>query len=434
MERLLVSLSASELQVKQRVAVNTDAGWFIGTVKLVKTKYATVLFDDGDTAEVLKVGGASDFRILPKDTPKSKRAYKLNEVRAMLEQKKVKESPVKALPELDDSLDDKHTVREEQRAPTPLPPVPRMRVIGQRPVEAAPVSDTKHEHKPLPDELTNHDPVEQLRIVYETQIRGSTNTSEVRRFMLDLWTALNKQKFDGHLRPIKKFLVIPPQGRQGLRAFWHSRYRILVFTTLVLKAKWDKFHEVFLHEMCHQAVTDVDHGGKAVAVGEDGGHGPVWQKWMIKVGLEPKRYDDSTFGEYMTEEERKLFDEHADNAMSVAALSIVRKKEHYDAMKSQRLIPVKNAQVGSFVTLSDGSTEEAAEGVVTYVRKDSRGVNLYTVKLYNDELKNKDWTLSEDDDKSPLFFIRDPKLKYRATARRWAEEARRIARKEGRMR
>jgi predicted SprT family Zn-dependent metalloprotease len=427
-----ISLAANELKVKQRVAVNTEAGWFIGTVKLVKTKYATVKFDDGDIAEVPKLGTANDFRVLPSDTPVSKKAYKANEIRAMLQNTAKKESvKVKnAVPAPDNALDDKHSRNVVEPQAPKLPPVPKMRVIGQRPIEQAPNSNTQHETKPPVEHMTNDDPVEQLRIVYEGQIRASTNVSAIRRFMLDLWNVFNKTKFDNKLRPVKKFLIIPAQGRMGLRAFWHSKYRILVFTNLVMKANWDKFREIFLHELCHQAVTDVEYGGKPHGLGPEGGHGPDWQAWMRKVGLEPNRYDNSTFSEYMTEEEKALFEENADNAMSTYALNVVRKKDHYDRFKEAKLVRVKNAQVGSFITLSDGTTEEPAEGVVVAVK----GNGEYGLIMYTDELRGKEWLVDENDPERPLYFIRDPKIKYRALARRMAEAARREARKHGLMR
>lgn len=443
MNRVLVSLAASELQVKQRVAVNTEAGWFLGTVKVVKTKYATVLFDDGDTAEVPKVGGASDFRILPQDIPKSKKAFKATEIRAMLQNtaKKIaivpkpkKHNATDSHKGSDTDLDDKHSrkIEEPQVAPLPprpAPPVPRMRVIGQSPT--APDASVTHDNeRPRTYDVPNETQTEQLRIVYETQIRASTNQATIRRFMLDLWKAANKESFGGKLRPVKKFLVIPATGRFGIRAFWHSKYRILVFTNLVLKSSWEKFREIFLHELCHQAVTDVEYGGKPHALGELAGHGPDWQAWMRRVGLEPKQYDDSTFSEYMTEEDKRLFEENADHAMSEYALNVVRKKDHYDGFKAQKLHKVKNAQVGSFITLSDGTTEEPAEGVVVSVK----GNGEYGIILYTDELRGKEWLVDENDPERPLFFIRDPKVKYRALARRMAEAARREARKHGLMR
>lgn len=452
MNRVLVSLAANELKVKQRVAVNTEAGWFIGTVKLVKTKYATVLFDDGDTAEVVKTGGAKDFKILPQDTPKSKRAYKATEIRALLQNSSVP-SPIpqpKKYNKTDShkgsstDLDDKHSRKIQEPEITPLPPrpqpqVPRMRVIGQPSPKAPDTSITHDVESPRTHDVPNESRIEQLRVVYETQIRASTNTAATRRFLLDLWTVFNKEKFGGKLRPIKKFLVIPAQGRFGIRAFWHPKYRILVFTNLVLKANWDKFSEIFGHEMCHQAVTDVDHGGIPKPQANQG-HGPEWQAWMHRIGLEPKQYDHSGFSEYMTEEDKKLFGEHAEqvnvgdevktNEMSNYALAIVRKKDHYDGFKAARLHPVKNAQVGSFVTLSDGSTEEAPEGVIDVVK----GNGEYRITLYTEELRGVQWTVSEHDKERPLFYIRDPKIKYRARARRMAEEARREARRNGLMR
>ena len=405
MTSAFISLSA-DLQIKQRVAVNTEAGWFLGTVKITKIKYVTVKFDDGDTAEVSKTIDRSEVRVLPESTPKSKKSYTTAQLKALMDSLKVSDEPVAA-------------------------PIvkPKPRQIG---VTAPPTSSTQHAVKEEPDVSHVTDAVEALGIVYEAQIRNSTNAAIERRFMLDLWTALNKKSFNGQLRPVKKLMVIPSK-RQGLRAFWHPRYRIIVFGDLVFKANWAKFHEVFLHEMCHQAVTDVDHSGVAKALPE-GGHGPEWQAWMRKVGLEPKRYDDSTFSEYMTDDEKELFDRHAESAMSEQALSVIRKQNHYEEIAKQKLPRVKNGVVGALVVCSDGTTEEPFEAVITHVRKDSLGTTEYTCKVFISEFLGKTLIVAEDDDTMPLHFMKEPRLKYRATARRLAEEARKAARKEGRVR
>lgn len=429
---ILVSLSASVLGEKDRVAVLTDAGWFVGTITAVKKKYASVQFDDGDTAEVLKDASAREVKVLPPGTKKIKKALLLKDIKVLLAPK-VKAEVKAEKPAVRKAFEDE-VIQEPVVKPLPVRPAaprPTMRQIG---VTAPPTSNTKHEEKEQPAVDHPTDPVEQMRIVYETKIRNSSDQAAIRRFMLDLWTALNKQKFDGRLRPIKKFLVIPPKGRMGLRAFWHPYYRLIVFTTLVFKSRWDKFHEIYLHEMCHQAVTDLDYNGKAVALAE-GGHGPEWQAWMHKVGLEPKRYDDSTFKEYMTEEERELFEKNASHEMSEEALSIVRKQEHYKAFKAQRLPPVKDGQVGAYVVFSTGISEEPLEAVITDYR-DVAGHREYTVTVYINELRTKDhvYIVRENDTNNPLHFMREPRLKYKAIARKLAEEARRIGRRSGKAR
>lgn len=430
---ILVSLSASELKTKDRVAVKTDDGWFIGTVVLTKVKYATVKFDDGDTAEVLKSPSSSEVKLLPA-VPKNKRALKLKEVNELIASAKEPEAAKvrKEVPKAKVMKPRHEDERIEHKAPLPpKAPVPVLRQIG---VTAPATSDTKHEPKPVADVSHATTPVEQLGIVYESEMRGHKEAGKLRRFMLDLWTALNREKFDGKLRPVKKLMVIPASGRHGMRAFWHPYYRLIVFTDLVFKSRWDKFHEIFLHEMCHQAVTDLHHNGKPMVM-EEGGHGPEWQAWMRKVGLEPKRYDDSTFSEYMTEEDRALFEEKADHAMSEAALSIVRKKEHYDSIKAARLPLVKNGPIGAFVTFSYGMIDTALEGVITDF--ENRGGNLeYTVHVYNSELQAKDhvFIVRENDPNLPLHFMKEPKMKYRAVARKLAESARALGRKMGKSR
>jgi predicted SprT family Zn-dependent metalloprotease len=59
-----------------------------------------------------------------------------------------------------------------------------------------------------------------------------------------------------------------------------SRRTIAMAPRYILLKKEKEFNATFLHEMCHQAVGEIDklpfHR-----------HGPVWVKWMRKVGLPP---------------------------------------------------------------------------------------------------------------------------------------------------
>ncbi len=120
------------------------------------------------------------------------------------------------------------------------------------------------------------------------------------QFLTELWEHFNQTKFGGRLskprlevsdRPTVKV----PKGTRGAyqagRAFGPG---ILWIAKFLFNAREIFFNEIVLHEMCHQAVNQIDHKTNT----SDGGHGPEWQKWMVHVGLDPRRYDPTDDVEY----------------------------------------------------------------------------------------------------------------------------------------
>jgi hypothetical protein len=114
-----------------------------------------------------------------------------------------------------------------------------------------------------------------------------------------LWAYLNKEKFHVAALPMPKFAVgdsFPKMknargvytGGNNFTAgtIWMANY--------MFNAREPFFLEVFLHEMCHQAAWCIS---KETDKSEQG-HGDTWKKWMVKVGLDPRRYDPTDDVEY----------------------------------------------------------------------------------------------------------------------------------------
>ena len=113
-----------------------------------------------------------------------------------------------------------------------------------------------------------------------------------------LWEFLNKEKFHGEL-PTPKFAVgenfpkLP--GARGVYTGGHNFTAGSIWmASFMFNAREPFFLEVFLHEMAHQAAwcisKEVDRSEK--------GHGKTWQNWMVKVGLDPRRFDPTDDVEY----------------------------------------------------------------------------------------------------------------------------------------
>lgn len=128
-----------------------------------------------------------------------------------------------------------------------------------------------------------------------------------RRFIALLWHYLNKAKFSGLMKE-PKFNLLNDQAayRMRLRGRWWPKKRVLDIAPRLFNAHQDFFVEIMLHEMCHQAVSEIDHADWDTS---EQGHGPYWRTWMTKVGLNPRRFDPNDNSTYMTEDEKEAHQE-----------------------------------------------------------------------------------------------------------------------------
>ena len=137
----------------------------------------------------------------------------------------------------------------------------------------------------------------------DTMFKDANGGSKVHklRFMNALWDHLNKVKFEGKMTipsiNLQKAVKVDRMRRRGV---WYQESRRLEMSPHIFNNA-DKFYEIFLHEMCHQAVSEIT---RFRAREPNQGHGPIWQSWMVKVGLNPNRFDYGGNEQYMTEEQK----------------------------------------------------------------------------------------------------------------------------------
>lgn len=134
----------------------------------------------------------------------------------------------------------------------------------------------------------------------EDKFKGAQASRMFKTFLREAWHHYNKKYFDGKMELPNFKIDHHMDVATGTRGHWSPYKRQLMLAERVLLAPFPVFNEIFLHEMCHQAVTDVDKSRDL----ENGGHGPLWTKWMRHVGLEPTRYDDKDTIVYMRSEEQ----------------------------------------------------------------------------------------------------------------------------------
>lgn len=119
-------------------------------------------------------------------------------------------------------------------------------------------------------------------------------------FNKKLWAYLNAHKFGGrmtqpHLGLMKKVAAL----KMRVRGRWWPSKRLLEVSPRLYNASQNFFVEIFLHEMCHEAVSELD----KVFSREEAGHGSHWKAWMLKVGLNPLRFDPNDNTTYMSKRE-----------------------------------------------------------------------------------------------------------------------------------
>jgi hypothetical protein len=126
------------------------------------------------------------------------------------------------------------------------------------------------------------------------------------RYLEDAFTFFNRDRFHGRL-PKTKITMSATHPRlpgisQGTRAFFvaSGAKSYYWFRERLFNASVDFVNEVVVHEMCHQ-MTYLDLGYVET---EENGHGPVWQRWMRKVGLDPRRFDPTEDYAYMDSVEK----------------------------------------------------------------------------------------------------------------------------------
>jgi predicted SprT family Zn-dependent metalloprotease len=244
---------------------------------------------------------------------------------------------------LDQRRFDSPTHTTPEVTPTPeLPPEPESPrepgVILTKPDQILLKKDnTQVPHIPIPTSLAS------------TYIRiPATGPSQLGiLWMRQLWNFLNENKFDKKLQA-PNISFIKNIARMRTRGYWRAHGRELKIAARLFNAPLPAFVEIFLHEMCHQAVSEID---KTVDRTQQG-HGPHWQRWMRTVGLNPSRYDHNDSDIYLSEEEQRVVKEQREKAEQ-------NKKE-------LELKPEWDLRIGKVVRIALDHGARVVNGVIAY--------------------------------------------------------------------
>lgn len=137
--------------------------------------------------------------------------------------------------------------------------------------------------------------LEKLEATTKTATIPTTRDGAI-TYLETLWNKCNREKFENKLRQ-PHIRLMKNTSRVGSLGHWQSSGRTIAIHPRLFKAGLVKVLEVMLHEMAHQAVSEID-------MIKNGGHGSEWRRWMYKIGLPPDRVSQDDITVYMSDKEK----------------------------------------------------------------------------------------------------------------------------------
>lgn len=123
------------------------------------------------------------------------------------------------------------------------------------------------------------------------------------------WHRANKSIFSGRMAMPNLYLMKMQKTHNFRgRGVWKMGRRQLGISPRLFIAGEAHVLNTLVHEMCHQAVSEID----KVNDRSEGGHGSNWVAWMRKAGIPPSRYDMTDATEYMSGHEKALKEKQDD--------------------------------------------------------------------------------------------------------------------------
>jgi hypothetical protein len=219
-----------------------------------------------------------------------------------------------------------------------------------KPEVKPPVDVDKPEGPQLPKSGTENDDDKIPHVEIGPVLRAQFGRARVHRelqlpYIKELWHYLNQHKFHNALHMPNLRVMKAVKGTSfRLRGYWQAYNRELGMSPRLFNGSVEFFVEVLLHEMCHQAVSEID----KVRDRTEQGHGPHWIAWMRKVGLNPNRYDPTENKVFMTNEERDALEERQAKQRNI--LDVVKE----EGLEHTAPKPMMNATVLWKAEMHDG--------------------------------------------------------------------------------
>lgn len=192
-----------------------------------------------------------------------------------------------------------------QAAKEPKPTAPRTGRTGKiEPVvkKVTPLVKKKEEAVKQEEKSQDQEEHEIVKVFGNpTRFARIRSTGDAIAYMIEVWQKVNKLRCDSQLvQPT--FILTKDMGASTRRlGMWHALRRTIGASPRLFKAKEHVALTTIVHEIAHQAVSEIDKVRETLHKG----HGPVWNKWMYKFGLNPARYSQFDKLEYFNDTEKK---------------------------------------------------------------------------------------------------------------------------------
>lgn len=288
--------------IGDRVAVEFHPDeWYTGTItKVLPKRGYGVLFDDGENStadpRVERV-----IKLDPKKAKKSKKSLTLKEMRLL----KPERTPM-------DPATKTKTAKPERKARTPRSAKPERKTRGDKKVVKEPpkkapppmVNPRKPVAPPVDIKNANEQTAEEKHLTTKLSNRMFNHCKSPHsklEYLKAVWTHTNKTFFDMKLPTC--FIRLSKDTGTGFRrrGAWFPTKRAIAISPRLFNGSEAQILTTLVHEMCHQAVTDLDR----ISERTNQGHGPTWEKWMRHCGLTPSRYSKYDNDSFMTQDEKE---------------------------------------------------------------------------------------------------------------------------------
>lgn len=313
--KYITALSAESYVKGDRVAYKASKDeWYCGTVTSVRNGLVGLLFDDGIKGDPSKPNARTWKRLnsakLRKKALTDAEVAELTSV-APTTRKASKPSPVKV----------KH-VKIAPVQPTRILPKP---IKAPKPAKVSPAKVSDENPKVTTEEA------HLLRTLsdYSMFHRAVKSKTDRLTYLQKMWSKANAKFFNMQLPACSVRLQKDMGSSFRRRGAWFPRQRIIKVSPRLFLGNEAHVLSTLVHEMCHQAVSEVDR----IANDGNGGHGPHWNAWMKKCGLTPSRYCKYDNENFLTATEKKQIEVKKANVESA--------KEHVQNVGLRKLYPRK---------------------------------------------------------------------------------------------
>lgn len=227
------------------------------------------------------------------------------------------------------------------------------------------------------------------------------------KILAEMWKFYKDRFFGSKMKPSGTIRFLKDTGiKFNRRGQYSPGKNQLAFSKRLFNAPFEKFREIILHEMCHQATHLISRSNVA--------HGSVWKEWMVTVGLNPNRLDYDSNETYLVGKEKDAYKKMKEVE---AQKEIEREKAKASVAKKETRVYPRNDTPAKYF---NPSTKEFVKGLIA-CPNDKQGKRWCFIRythVGNYQIVPSDW-----------FYKMDPKDEKFYTDKGYLDSARELREK-----